>query len=144
MQKSIEWLVLFGLTLTLLPRRKPGRVARFSGRQHQWQIRRRDGRRGDYRHQRVRQHQHPRQSDDTGAYTTVNLIPGIYSIGASRSGFRPVVFRNFVLRVGQSARLDITMDVENIDQTVEVAATVPLLQTENAFGRPGDCAGSGQ
>jgi hypothetical protein len=43
-----------------------------------------------------------------------------------------VVFRNFVLQFGQSARLDITMDVGNIDHTVEVAATVPPLQTENA------------
>ena len=47
-------------------------------------------------------------TDDAGAYTAVNLIPGSYQLTASRSGFRPVVFRNFVLQVGQSARLDIT------------------------------------
>jgi hypothetical protein len=55
------------------------------------------------------------QSDDAGAYTAVNLIPGIYSIGASRRGFRPVLFRNVVLQVGQSARMAITMDVGSID-----------------------------
>jgi hypothetical protein len=43
-----------------------------------------------------------------------------------------VVFRNFVLHVGQSARLDITMGVGSIDQTVEVAGSTLLLQTENA------------
>ena len=71
-------------------------------------------------------------SDSAGAYTAVNLIPGSYSASASRTGFRPVVFRNFVLQVGQSARLDITMEVGNVEQTVEVSGAIPLLQTENA------------
>jgi hypothetical protein len=47
-----------------------------------------------------------------------------------------MVFRNFVLQVGQSARLDIRLEVGNIEQTVEVSGTIPLLQTENtAVGR---------
>src|SRR5882762_2709152 len=71
-------------------------------------------------------------SDSAGAYTAVNLIPGSYSVNASRTGFRPVLFRNFVLQVGQSARLDIGMEVGSVEQTVEVTGAVPLLQTENA------------
>src|SRR5438309_11814 len=70
----------------------------------------------------------PVSTDDAGAYTAVNLIPGSYTVNASRSGFRPVVFRNFVLQVGQSARLDIIMEVGNVEQTVEVTAAAPLLQ----------------
>ena len=60
-------------------------------------------------------------TDDAGAYTSVNLIPGSYTINASRSGFRSVVFRESVLQVGQSVRLDIAMEVGSLDQTVEVA-----------------------
>src|SRR5882724_2957773 len=71
-------------------------------------------------------------SDDTGAFTAVNLIPGSYSVNASSKSFRPVVFRNFVLQVGQSARLDITMELGNVEQTVEVLGATPLLQTESA------------
>src|SRR5689334_2182313 len=71
-------------------------------------------------------------TDDAGAYTAVNLIPGSYSVSAAPKGFRPVVFRNFVLQVGQSARLDITMELGNVEQTVEVTGAIPLLQTENA------------
>ena len=71
-------------------------------------------------------------TDEAGAYTAVNLIPGGYAINATRSGFKPMVFRNFVLQVGQSARLDIRMEVGSVDQTVEVSGTIPLLQTENA------------
>jgi len=65
-------------------------------------------------------------------FTAVNLIPGSYTVAASRTGFRPVTFRNFVLQVGQTARLDITMEVGTVEQTVEVTGTLPLLQTENA------------
>ena len=71
-------------------------------------------------------------TDDAGAYTAVNLIPGSYSVNAARAGFKPVVFRNFVLQVGQSARLDISMEVGSVEQTVEVTGALPLLQTENA------------
>ena len=35
--------------------------------------------------------------------------------------FKPVIFRNFVLQVGQSARLDIRLEVGNVEQTVEVS-----------------------
>jgi hypothetical protein len=72
------------------------------------------------------------QTDDAGAYTAVNLIPGSYSINATRDGFKPVVFRNFVLQVGQSARLDLHMEVGGVEQTIEVTGAIPLLQTENA------------
>ena len=71
-------------------------------------------------------------TDDAGAYTAVNLIPGSYRVNAVRSGFKPVIFRNFVLQVGQTARLDIRLEVGSVDQTVEVTGTVPLLQTESA------------
>src|SRR5262245_47445013 len=71
-------------------------------------------------------------SDDAGAFTAVNLIPGSYSVNASAKGFRPVVFRNFVLQVGQSARLDMTMELGSVEQTVEVTGAIPLLQTESA------------
>jgi Carboxypeptidase regulatory-like domain len=71
-------------------------------------------------------------TDEVGAYYAVNLIPGSYSVNASRSGFKPVVYRNFVLQVGQSARLDIRIEVGNVEQTIEVTGSIPLLQTENA------------
>lgn len=71
-------------------------------------------------------------SDESGGYTAVNLIPGSYSITASHSGFRPILFKNFVLQVGQTARLDISLEVGSIEQSVEVTAAIPLLQTESA------------
>lgn len=71
-------------------------------------------------------------TDDAGAYSVVNLIPGSYSVTASRSGFRNTVYRNFVLQVSQAARLDIRMEVGAVEQAIEVTGALPLLQTENS------------
>lgn len=71
-------------------------------------------------------------TDDSGAYIVPNLIPGSYTVTASREGFRPVTFRQFVLQVSQNARLDVSLEVGGVEQTIEVSGTVPLLQTENA------------
>jgi len=71
-------------------------------------------------------------SDGSGGYTAVNLIPGSYTIVASHSGFKAVTYRNFVLQVGQTARLDIALEVGSVEQSVEVTGAVPLLQTESA------------
>src|SRR5579872_4609881 len=36
-------------------------------------------------------------SDNAGAYTVVNLIPGRYSVAASATGFKPFVYHGFEL-----------------------------------------------
>ena len=71
-------------------------------------------------------------TDQAGTYTAVNLTPGSYGISASAPGFRPVVYRNFVLQVSQQARLDLALEVGALEQSVEVTAAAPLLQTENS------------
>jgi hypothetical protein len=71
-------------------------------------------------------------TDNAGAYNVVNLIPGKYSVAASTSGFKSVVYHGFQLQVSQSARLDFNMELGALEQTVEVTANTALLQTENA------------
>jgi hypothetical protein len=71
-------------------------------------------------------------TDESGSYRAVNLIPGSYTVAATRTGFRPVTYRNFVLQVTQVARLDIAMDVGAVEQAIEVTGALPLLQTENS------------
>jgi hypothetical protein len=71
-------------------------------------------------------------TDDSGAFSVVNLIPGNYTVQAIKSGFRNMVYRNYVLQVSQSARLDVQLEVGDVAQAVEVTAAAPLLQTENA------------
>jgi len=71
-------------------------------------------------------------TDSAGAFTVLNLIPGAYSVSAVFPGFAPVDYRGVELQVGQQARLNIHMEVGELKQTVEVAASATLLQTENA------------
>jgi hypothetical protein len=72
------------------------------------------------------------QSDAAGDYSATNLIPGTYTIEAEKSGFTRHIYRDFAVQVAQVARLDITLDVGAVGQTVEVSGETPLLQTENA------------
>jgi len=71
-------------------------------------------------------------TDESGVYSAVNLIPGSYTIQASKAGFRNAVFKEYTLQVSQSARLDITMETGDVNQSIEVTGAAPLLQTENA------------
>jgi hypothetical protein len=68
----------------------------------------------------------------SGDYSAPNLIPGSYTITVQKQGFSRSVVRNFVIQVGQAARLDISLDVGTVDVAVEVQGSAPLLQTEDA------------
>ncbi len=72
------------------------------------------------------------RTDDSGNYSAPNLIPGSYTVTAGHAGFNRRVFRGFQVQVGQTARLDITLEVGAVEQTVEVSGTIPLLHTEDA------------
>ena len=72
------------------------------------------------------------QSQVSGEFTVANLEPGIYELTIEKEGFRQVRERSLELQVGQTARLDVTLDVGAVSQSVEVTASTPALNTENA------------
>lgn len=72
------------------------------------------------------------ETSDSGNYLAPNLTPGSYSVTVQKPGFSRTVIRNFVIQVGQTARLDVAMDVGTVDVAVEVQGAPPLLQTEDA------------
>jgi len=72
------------------------------------------------------------RSDSAGAYTVNNLTPGSYSITVSKEGFSQHINRHYVVQVGQTARLDVALDVGLVTQTVEVTSSGPILQNEDA------------
>jgi hypothetical protein len=71
-------------------------------------------------------------TDGAGDYSATNLTPGVYTIEAETPGFSRRVYRDFTVQVAQVARLDITLEIGTVEQTVDVTAETPLLQTENA------------
>src|SRR5213592_644796 len=71
-------------------------------------------------------------SNEAGVYNLPGLQPGRYNIKVELPGFRTITQNDVELQVQQSARLDFTLQVGDLSQTVEVAGTAALIATENA------------
>jgi hypothetical protein len=67
-----------------------------------------------------------------GLYNFVNLVPGTYKIEAEKTGFKHITHPDVIVQVEQTARIDITMQVGDVSQTVEVTGETPLLQPETS------------
>jgi hypothetical protein len=71
-------------------------------------------------------------TDAAGAFRAVNLTPGSYAVEAEKTGFQRYMTKGLVLQVAQEARLDIQLALGGVEQTVEVGAEAPLMQTEGS------------
>lgn len=71
-------------------------------------------------------------SDAAGDFRAVNLTPGSYTVQAEKAGFQRHLTKGLVLQVAQEARLDIQLSLGGVEQTIEVSAGAPLLQTEGS------------
>src|SRR5436309_11012662 len=67
-----------------------------------------------------------------GAYRILNIIPGPYDVKVTLQGFRDVARNNVPVTIGQIARVDVTMEVAAVSETVMVIAESPLLQTDKS------------
>ena len=72
------------------------------------------------------------QTDNAGEYTASNLTPGAYTIQVEKTGFESHVNKGFVIQVFQTARLDVSLNVGTVSESVQVTSALPLLQSENA------------
>ena len=70
-------------------------------------------------------------SDANGNFSVPNLPPARYEITVEKSGFSTAKLQAFDLRVGETARRGITLQLGSVNQTVEVTGQAPLLQTES-------------
>lgn len=70
-------------------------------------------------------------SGDDGQYRFPLLKPGEYNLSARAPGLQSGIAKIDLL-VGQQAAVNLVLEVERSQQTVEVEATAALLQTENA------------
>ena len=66
-----------------------------------------------------------------GAYTFTNLAPGEYVFGASSEGFRQYVQQGIVLATGQTLRIDATLEIGAVTESITVDAQLVTLNTEN-------------
>src|ERR1035438_9995424 len=72
------------------------------------------------------------QTGSDGLYSFVSLLPATYRIDVEKSGFKRISRPDIIVEVGQSARIDLTMQVGDVTQTVEVTGETPLLQADTS------------
>ena len=70
------------------------------------------------------------QTNEAGVYNIPFLAVGTYTVTAEAKGFKRTVSNPFPLAVNQVARVDLTLPVGEVTETVEVAGVAPVLQTE--------------
>src|SRR5262249_28505341 len=69
---------------------------------------------------------------DSGDYSFPSLAPGMYRLRTEHTGFKAAASDTVEVQVQQSVRLDITLQLGQVSDTVEVSAAAALLQAENA------------
>jgi hypothetical protein len=71
-------------------------------------------------------------SDDAGAYAFRNLLPGTYDLTATLTGFREHQQTGIPVTAGNPVRINVTLAVGAITETVQVTSDTTLLQTDKA------------
>src|ERR1700686_4777866 len=79
---------------------------------------------------------HSIQSDSSGNYTFVNILPGRYKLEGEKTGFKKFVREPILVQIESGLRVDVALQVGSQSETVEVTSEVPLLQPEtNSLGQ---------
>jgi hypothetical protein len=73
-----------------------------------------------------------RATDDNGNYEFVNVRIGTYVITAEKSGFAIALLDDLRLTVGSRQRADVTMQVGQLTERVEVSAVSSVLETDSS------------
>src|SRR3984885_7275652 len=81
-------------------------------------------------------------TDDSGGYLFENLKPGKFSVSASKDGFSSSSTATLELTARQSVRVDVTLSIEHLQQTVNVESAAEQINTENRT--VGDTRGTDQ
>lgn len=71
-------------------------------------------------------------TNDAGRYIIANVVPSIYNVTISKTGFRAAKFVKQEVDVSTVLTLNASLELGSISQTVEVTATGAELQTLNA------------
>lgn len=67
-----------------------------------------------------------------GLYAFPSLLPGGYELKVEQQGFKTARLDNITLEVQQTVRLDVTMEVGQVGETLTITSNSALLNAENA------------
>ena len=71
-------------------------------------------------------------TSDVGSYTITQLPPGHYSVKVEKDGFNVFEQSNITLAIDQVAEINAKLDVGSSQQTINVTAESPVIQTETS------------
>ncbi len=75
---------------------------------------------------------HSTVSEASGDYVLSNLPPGDYTVSVDASGFRKLVQSGVSLQINQQAKVNLTLQVGQATETVQVTGHAPLLEAESS------------
>jgi hypothetical protein len=67
-----------------------------------------------------------------GEYRIANLLPGVYTVTVEQASFKKGTKSGVEVRINESVRVDFTMQIGAVTETVEVTMTAPLLETSSS------------
>lgn len=67
-----------------------------------------------------------------GLYQFVNVAPGEYSVEVAKTGFKRVLRSPVTVQTGSTSKIDLTLEIGAVNQTIEVTAQTPLLAPETS------------
>jgi Carboxypeptidase regulatory-like domain len=71
-------------------------------------------------------------ANEAGVYSATSLIPGTYQVEASLAGFKTAVLDRVILEVNSTRKVDLTLQVGQAAEQVNVRAETSLLQAEQS------------
>lgn len=71
-------------------------------------------------------------TDQNGYYNAPFLIPGTYQVSVAKSGFQTAVRSGIVLQVDQQVKVDFTLTLGEVTQTISVTAAPPLVESQSS------------
>src|SRR5437016_1009254 len=71
------------------------------------------------------------ETDASGNYTFVNILPGRYKLEGEKTGFKKFVREPIVVQIESGLRVDISLQVGAQTETVEVTAEAPFAPAAN-------------
>jgi hypothetical protein len=71
-------------------------------------------------------------TNESGNFTEPDLPPGTYTLSVAAPGFKKEVHENVAVEINTTSRVDLTMSLGAVSETVTVTTAPPLLQTDRA------------
>jgi Carboxypeptidase regulatory-like domain len=71
------------------------------------------------------------ETDDAGRYEFKDVKPGTYTLSVAQPGFKPIS-KSLILSPGESATVDLLLELQSVSEKVEVSETTQSIATEDA------------